>query len=86
VRLISRHRAHLDRLANALLEKETLDRPEIDSLLEGLEPESDASGMIGVALPSDDDVVHANGNGSGTADRLRMPEPVMRTEKPEQPA
>ena len=56
VRLISRHRSHLERLAQALLERETLDRPDIDRLLEGLEPESDASGLIGVALPDDDDV------------------------------
>lgn len=79
---------HLERLANALLEKETLDRPEIDILLEGLEPESNASGLIGVALPDDevvpDDVVHANGNGN--RDALRLPEPVMRIEKPEKPA
>ena len=64
VRLVSRYRPHLDRLAQALLERETLDRPEIDRLLEGLEPESDASGLIGVALPDDDDVAHANGNGT----------------------
>ena len=83
VRLISRHRSHLDRLAQALLERETLDRPDIDRLLEGLEPESDASGMIGVALPDDDDVTHANGNGQGA---LGLPEPVFRAGKPEQPS
>ena len=81
VRLISRHRGHLDNLAQALLERETLDRPDIDRLLEGLEPESDASGLIGVALPDDDDVAHATGNGI-----LGLPEPVFRAGKPEQPS
>ena len=83
VRLISRYRPHLDRLAQALLERETLDRPDIDRLLEGLEPESDASGRIGVALPDDDDVTHAHGNGNGA---LGLPEPVFRAGKPEQPS
>jgi len=83
VRLISRYRPHLDRLAQALLERETLDRPDIDRLLEGLEPESDASGLIGVALPDDEDVKHAHGNGNGA---LGLPEPVFRAGKPEQPS
>jgi cell division protease FtsH len=83
VRLISRHRGHLDNLAQALLERETLDRPDIDRLLEGLEPESDASGLIGVALPDDDDVTHVNGNGNGA---LGLPEPVFRAGQPEQPS
>jgi cell division protease FtsH len=83
VRLISRYRPHLDRLAQALLERETLDRPDIDRLLEGLEPESDASGLIGVALPDDDDVTRAHGNGNGA---LGLPEPVFRAGKPEQPS
>ena len=46
-RLLSKHRVMLDRLANALLEKETLDRHEVKELLEGVEPESRASETIG---------------------------------------
>jgi hypothetical protein len=53
LRLVSAHRHHLDLLANALLEEETLERDQIDKLLVGLEPESNASGQIGVALPPD---------------------------------
>jgi len=46
-RLISKHRGSLDKLATALLEKETLDRHEIKALLKGVEPESRASETIG---------------------------------------
>jgi len=46
-RLISKHRSSLDRLANALLEKETLDRHEVKELLKDVEPESRASETIG---------------------------------------
>src|SRR3954452_5697144 len=38
LRLVRAHRQHLDRIASALLEKETLDRDEIDTLLADLEP------------------------------------------------
>ena len=38
LRLIGAHRHHLDLLANALLEEETLERDQIDVLLTGLEP------------------------------------------------
>jgi cell division protease FtsH len=51
LRLIQLHRPYLDMLAGALLEKETIDRKEIDALLVGLEPESNASGLVGVELP-----------------------------------
>jgi cell division protease FtsH len=47
IRLLSKHRGALDRLAAALLEKETLVRDEIESLLSELEPESRASETVG---------------------------------------
>ena len=43
LRLVEHHREYLDRLAHALLATETLERPEIDRLLQGLEPESNSS-------------------------------------------
>ncbi|HZQ66330.1 MAG TPA: ATP-dependent zinc metalloprotease FtsH [Gaiellaceae bacterium] len=46
-RLITKHRVHLDRLATALLDKETLNRDELDALLADLEPESRAAETIG---------------------------------------
>jgi cell division protease FtsH len=48
LRLVEVHRVYLDRLAQALLRTETLERPEIESLLAGLEPESNSSLDIGV--------------------------------------
>jgi cell division protease FtsH len=48
VRLLSKHRVALDRVAHALLEKETLVRDEIETLLADLEPESLASETIGM--------------------------------------
>jgi cell division protease FtsH len=55
VRLIQKHRASLDRLSQALLEKETLGREEVFHLLAGVEPESRESEAVGVpqvlALP-----------------------------------
>jgi cell division protease FtsH len=48
LRLVEHHREYLDRLAQALLATETLERPEIDRLLIGLEPESNSSLDIGV--------------------------------------
>ena len=47
LRLLSKHRVALDRLALALLERETLVREEIEALLSDLEPESYASETIG---------------------------------------
>ncbi len=47
VRLIEKHRAGLDRLANALLEKETLMRDEILSLLGDIDQESSSSETVG---------------------------------------
>jgi cell division protease FtsH len=56
VRLIEKHRSSLDRLAQALLEKETLMREEVLLLLTDVEPESRASETVGtpravVSLP-----------------------------------
>ena len=48
VRLLKKHRAPLDRLAAALLEKETLVREEVMEMLEGVEPESRASETVGM--------------------------------------
>jgi cell division protease FtsH len=57
LRLIAKHRASLDRMARALLEKETLVREEVLRLLRDVEPESHASETVGmpvvVALPAD---------------------------------
>jgi cell division protease FtsH len=47
IRLLTKHRAALDRLAAALLEKETLVREEVEGLLADLEPESRASETVG---------------------------------------
>ena len=46
-RLITKHRAALDRLAHALLEKETLLREEMLALLDGVDAESRASETVG---------------------------------------
>jgi ATP-dependent Zn protease len=51
VRLITKHRAALDRLAQALLEKETLIRDEMQALLADIEPESQASETVGRVVP-----------------------------------
>jgi cell division protease FtsH len=48
LRLIKKHRASLDRLAAALLEKETLVRDEVLEILGGIEPESRAWETVGV--------------------------------------
>ena len=58
VRLLERHRAALDRIAHALLEKETLVRDEILSLLADVEAESRSADTVGVpravaAVPAD---------------------------------
>ena len=47
VRLLTKHRASLDRVATALLQKETLGREEVLELLMGVEPESRASETVG---------------------------------------
>jgi ATP-dependent Zn protease len=48
VRLLRKHRAPLDRIAAALLEKETLVRDEVLTLFADVEPESRASETVGV--------------------------------------
>src|ERR671923_107685 len=57
VRLLTKHRAALDRLATALLKKETLVREEVLELVADIEPESHASETVGtprvIALPTD---------------------------------
>jgi len=52
-RLLSKHRAALDRVAEALLERETLDRGELEALLAEVKPESRSSETVGTvrALP-----------------------------------
>ena len=51
VRLVTKHRPALDRLAQALLEKETLVRDEMQALLADVEPESQASEAVGRVVP-----------------------------------
>jgi cell division protease FtsH len=46
-RLLTKHRATLDVLANALLEKETLLRTELEQLLASIDTESNASEVVG---------------------------------------
>ncbi len=58
VRLIEKHRVSLDRLSQALLEKETLMREEVLLLLTDVEPESRASETVGtpravISLPGE---------------------------------
>jgi len=57
VRLLGKHRASLDRLAHALLEKETLHRPELIELLGDVPTESNSSDRVGtpriVSMPAD---------------------------------
>ena len=48
LRLLRKHRAPLDRIAAALLEKETLVRDELKALVEDVEPESRAAESVGV--------------------------------------
>ncbi|MGH2933336.1 MAG: ATP-dependent metallopeptidase FtsH/Yme1/Tma family protein, partial [Gaiellaceae bacterium] len=48
IRLLQKHRVPLDRIATALLEKETLVREEVLTLLGELEPESRASDSVGM--------------------------------------
>jgi cell division protease FtsH len=55
VRLLTKHRRTLDVLAAALLDKETLMRPELEAMLAEVRPESDASERVGTpqALSAD---------------------------------
>jgi cell division protease FtsH len=46
-RLIEKHRAHLDRLADSLLKHETLNKDQLDELLADIEPESRAAETVG---------------------------------------
>jgi cell division protease FtsH len=48
LRLIQKHRGPLDRIASALLEKETLVRDEVLKIFAGVEPESRAAEAVGV--------------------------------------
>ena len=48
LRLLAKHRASLDRIAMALLEKETLDRDELAELFVGIEVESRSSDSVGI--------------------------------------
>jgi cell division protease FtsH len=58
LRLLEKHRASLDRVAHALLEKETLVRDELHALLGDVEPESFSADLVGmprvVPLPAVD--------------------------------
>jgi cell division protease FtsH len=47
LRLLAKHRASLDRIALALLDKETLDRDELAALFVDIEPESRSSDSVG---------------------------------------
>jgi cell division protease FtsH len=47
LRLLHKHRSSLDRIAQSLLEKETLGREELLSLFDNLEPESRSSDSVG---------------------------------------
>jgi cell division protease FtsH len=49
VRLLTKHRAALDRMANALLEKETLVREEVEALLADVPVDSRSSDLVGVS-------------------------------------
>ena len=51
VRLVTKHRKSLDRLADALLEKETLVRDEMLALLSDVGPESRSSETVGRVVP-----------------------------------
>jgi ATP-dependent Zn protease len=47
LRLLQKHRPALDRVAHALLEKETLDKDEIGALLADVAPESRSAETVG---------------------------------------
>ncbi len=56
IRLLEKHRSALDRVAGALLDRETLNRDDLETLLADLEPESRSSDQVGTirALPQPD--------------------------------
>jgi cell division protease FtsH len=56
IRLLEKHRSGLDRVAGALLERETLQRDDLLSLLSDIEPESRSSETVGTVkvLPQRD--------------------------------
>jgi cell division protease FtsH len=56
IRLLEKHRSALDRVAGALLEKETLNRDDLGTLLADVEPESRAAETVGTVrvLPQRD--------------------------------
>jgi ATP-dependent Zn protease len=56
IRLLEKHRAALDRVAGALLERETLGRADLANLLDDVEPESRSSETVGTirVLPQRD--------------------------------
>src|ERR671933_255720 len=58
LRLLEKHRAALDRVAHALLDRETLDRDALDALLADVEPESRSADLVGtprvIPLPAAD--------------------------------
>jgi cell division protease FtsH len=47
-RLLSKHRPALDRVAAALLERETLSRDELLEIFKGVEPDSRSADAVGV--------------------------------------
>ena len=47
IRLIEKHRSALDRVAGALLERETLNREDLDTLMGDIRPESHSSDTVG---------------------------------------
>jgi len=55
LRLLTKHRALLDRVATALLEKETLSRKELLEIFGDVQPESRASEVVGVVRVLDAD-------------------------------
>jgi cell division protease FtsH len=61
VRLVGKHRASLDRIAHALLEKETLVRDEVLQILGDVEPESHAAETVGVPVVAAQHARYARG-------------------------
>jgi cell division protease FtsH len=59
VRILTKHRALLDRVAHALLEKETLTRKELLELFGDVEPESRSAEFVGVVRAIEGDAVPA---------------------------
>ena len=59
LRILTKHRALLDRVANELLEKETLSRKELLEIFGDVEPESRSSEVVGVVRALDTDAAGA---------------------------